>query len=148
MPARHPLASMPFLIGRVCYGDCLEDGMDRLLRPHGDAHERRRGCPVGHNYWDSPSGQTAWGLFCPWDTGLGEILRVIFTQGGSLTGGPVGLMLPSSEYQSMMPYYFYALSTALFTLLCILMLVRSRIGLAFVAIRRMRKRPGPTEFMS
>jgi branched-chain amino acid transport system permease protein len=67
--------------------------------------------------------------------GLGEILRVVFTQGGSLTGGPVGLMLPSSEYRSMIPYYFFALSTALLSLLCVWLLVRSRVGLALVAIR-------------
>jgi branched-chain amino acid transport system permease protein len=67
--------------------------------------------------------------------GLGEILRVVFTQGGSLTGGPVGLMLPSSEYRSMLPYYFFALSIALLALLCVWLLVRSRLGLALVAIR-------------
>jgi branched-chain amino acid transport system permease protein len=67
--------------------------------------------------------------------GLGEILRVVFTQGGSLTGGPVGLMLPSSEYRSMIPYYFFALSIALISLLCVWFLVRSRLGLALVAIR-------------
>jgi len=67
--------------------------------------------------------------------GLGEILRVVFTQGGSFTGGPVGLMLPSSEYRSMIPYYFFALSIALLALLCVWLLVRSRVGLALVAIR-------------
>ena len=67
--------------------------------------------------------------------GLGEILRVVFTQGGSLTGGPVGLMLPSSAYQSMMPYYFIAFFIALLSLLCVWLLVRSRVGLALVAIR-------------
>ncbi len=67
--------------------------------------------------------------------GLGEMLRVVFTQGGSLTGGPVGLMLPSSAYQSMRPYYFIALFIALFALLSIWLLVRSRVGLALVAIR-------------
>ena len=67
--------------------------------------------------------------------GLGEILRVLFTQGGSITGGPVGLMLPSSDYQSMRPYYFIGLFIALFSLLSIWLLVRSRLGLALVAIR-------------
>jgi branched-chain amino acid transport system permease protein len=67
--------------------------------------------------------------------GLGEILRVVFTQGGSLTGGPVGLMLPSSLYESMAPYYYIALIIALLTLLTLFLLVRSNIGLAFVAIR-------------
>ena len=67
--------------------------------------------------------------------GLGEILRVVFTQGGSLTGGPVGLMLPSSAYESMAPYYYIALAIALVTLLVLFLLLRSSVGLAFVAIR-------------
>ena len=67
--------------------------------------------------------------------GAGEILRVVFTQGGSLTGGPVGLMLPSSAYRSMMPYYFIAFVIALLSLVCIWLLIRSRVGLALVAIR-------------
>lgn len=67
--------------------------------------------------------------------GLGEILRVVFTQGGTLTGGPVGLMLPSSEYQSMTPYYYIALFIALGTILSLRLLVRSRLGLALVAVR-------------
>jgi branched-chain amino acid transport system permease protein len=44
-------------------------------------------------------------------------------------------MLPSSEYKSIMPYYFIALFIALFSLLTTFLLVRSRIGLAFIAIR-------------
>ncbi|MGE5841245.1 MAG: branched-chain amino acid ABC transporter permease [Deltaproteobacteria bacterium] len=67
--------------------------------------------------------------------GLGEILRVIFTQGGTLTGGPVGLLLPSSSYQSLGPYYFIALAIALLAFLVVWLLMRSRIGLALVAIR-------------
>ncbi len=67
--------------------------------------------------------------------GLGEILRVVFTQGGTLTGGPVGLMLPSSSYQSMTPYYFIALFTTLFAFVAVWLIVRSRMGLALVAIR-------------
>jgi branched-chain amino acid transport system permease protein len=67
--------------------------------------------------------------------GLGEILRVIFTQGGTLTGGPVGLLLPSSSYESLAPYYFIALGIALIALLAVWLLMRSRIGLALVAIR-------------
>jgi len=67
--------------------------------------------------------------------GLGEILRVVFTQGGTLTGGPVGLLLPSSSYQSLGPYYFIALAIAFSTFLFIWLLMRSRVGLALVAIR-------------
>jgi branched-chain amino acid transport system permease protein len=67
--------------------------------------------------------------------GLGEIMRVVFTQGGTLTGGPVGLLLPSSSYQSLGPYYFIALAIALSALLFVWLLVKSRVGLALVAIR-------------
>lgn len=67
--------------------------------------------------------------------GLGEILRVVITQGGTLTGGPVGLLLPSSSYESMRPYYYIALLVAVATFLAVLLLVKSRIGLALVAIR-------------
>ncbi len=67
--------------------------------------------------------------------GLGEILKVVFTQGGSITGGAVGLMLPSSSYQSLRPYYLIALVMALAALLIIWLLIKSRIGLALVAIR-------------
>ena len=67
--------------------------------------------------------------------GLGEILRTVFTQGGTLTGGPVGLMLPSSMYQSLRPYYYLAFSVALLSLVTIGLLIRSRFGLALVAIR-------------
>lgn len=67
--------------------------------------------------------------------GLGEILRVVTTQGGTLTGGPVGLLLPSSAYESMRPYYFFALFVAVATFASVLFLVKSRVGLALVAIR-------------
>lgn len=67
--------------------------------------------------------------------GLGEILRVVITQGGSFTGGPVGLVLPSSAYQSLRPYYYIALLIAVAGFFSVLFLVKSRIGLALVAIR-------------
>jgi branched-chain amino acid transport system permease protein len=71
--------------------------------------------------------------------GLGEILRVVFTQGGSLTGGPVGLLLTSSSYTSMTPYYFIALFVVLLSLSVVWALMRSRVGLALVAIREDEK---------
>ena len=67
--------------------------------------------------------------------GLGEILRVIFTQGGELTGGPVGLLLPSSAYQSMRPYYYLALLIAVAAIIAVWLIMRSRVGLALVAVR-------------
>ncbi|MBN2124254.1 MAG: branched-chain amino acid ABC transporter permease [Deltaproteobacteria bacterium] len=67
--------------------------------------------------------------------GLGEIMKVIFTQGGTITGGATGLLLPSSSYSSMTPYYYLALLLAVGSTLVTWLLVRSRIGLAWVCIR-------------
>ncbi|MBN1106477.1 MAG: branched-chain amino acid ABC transporter permease [Deltaproteobacteria bacterium] len=67
--------------------------------------------------------------------GLGEILRLIFVQGGTLTGGSAGLMLPSSAYASMVPYYFAALSLAVLATALTYFLIRSPVGWALIAIR-------------
>jgi branched-chain amino acid transport system permease protein len=67
--------------------------------------------------------------------GLGEILRVMFTQGGTLTGGPVGLLLPSRVYESMKPYYFISLGLAAFATIAIYTIVKSHIGKALIATR-------------
>ena len=67
--------------------------------------------------------------------GLGEILRVIFIQGGGITGGSMGKYLPSGVYTSMMPYYYTALFLAVLATCIVIFLVRSRVGLAFIAIR-------------
>jgi branched-chain amino acid transport system permease protein len=67
--------------------------------------------------------------------GLGEILRVVCINGGEVTGGAVGIGIESSEYQSMSPYYFIALLIALIALASLLLMTRSNIGLALVAIR-------------
>lgn len=67
--------------------------------------------------------------------GLGEILRVVVTQGGSLTGGSTGLLLPSGAYTSLTPYYYTGLGLALGSTLLCWALLRSRLGLAFISIR-------------
>jgi branched-chain amino acid transport system permease protein len=67
--------------------------------------------------------------------GLGEILRVIITQGGDITGGATGLLLPSASYSSMMPYYYLGLGLAVFSTVVSWVVIRSRIGLALVCIR-------------
>lgn len=67
--------------------------------------------------------------------GLGEILRVLFIKGGSLTGGPTGIMLPSGYYSSMIPYYYTGLLLALFSIGLVYYIIQSRFGLALVAIR-------------
>ena len=67
--------------------------------------------------------------------GLGEILRVIALQGGSVTGGSSGLVLPSGSYISMSVYYYYSLGLAIFATLAVYLITRSRLGLALVAVR-------------
>ena len=67
--------------------------------------------------------------------GLAEILKILFIQGGSFTGGPVGITLPSSAYSGFRPYYFIALFFALFAAAVTYFMVKSRIGLALIAVR-------------
>jgi branched-chain amino acid transport system permease protein len=67
--------------------------------------------------------------------GLGEILRVIAINGGSLTEGTAGISLPSSFYLSMHYYYYISLFIVALAQGALLWLTRSRIGLALVAIR-------------
>jgi branched-chain amino acid transport system permease protein len=67
--------------------------------------------------------------------GLGEILRLVFIQGGALTGGSAGLMLPSSSYTSMLPYYFIALFLAVFATVVTYLMVQSSLGWALKAVR-------------
>ena len=67
--------------------------------------------------------------------GLGEILRVIFIQGRGITGGSMGKYLPSGNYTSMYPYYFTALFLAVMATFLVYFLIRSRVGIAFMAIR-------------
>lgn len=67
--------------------------------------------------------------------GLGEILRLVTIQGGALTGGPMGLLLPASAFGTIRPHYFIALFLALLSIAVSLYMARSHIGLALVSIR-------------
>lgn len=67
--------------------------------------------------------------------GMGEIIKVIFVKGGSITGASDGLHLPSSIYSSMMPYYWTGLLLAVFATMLVYFMVRSPVGLALRAIR-------------
>jgi branched-chain amino acid transport system permease protein len=67
--------------------------------------------------------------------GLGEILRLVTVQGGTLTSGPTGILLPSSSFNTILPHYFIALFLALLSIGTTWYMARSRIGLALVAIR-------------
>jgi branched-chain amino acid transport system permease protein len=67
--------------------------------------------------------------------GLGEILRVIALNARGITLGSSGINIPSSAYLSMTYYYFIALAIAFVTLAVLLLMTRSSVGLALVAIR-------------
>ena len=67
--------------------------------------------------------------------GVGEIIKVIFVKGGSVTGASDGLHLPSTLFESMRPYYWTGLFLALFATATVYFLTRSRIGLALRATR-------------
>ena len=67
--------------------------------------------------------------------GLGEILKVIVIQGGEITGGSSGLILPSGGYTSITIYYYYSLALSLFATLTVYLITTSRRGLALIAVR-------------
>ena len=67
--------------------------------------------------------------------GLGEILKVCFIQGKTITGGAIGVMLPSNMYDGMIRYYYWALFIMLVCLITIWVMVHSRIGLAMRSVR-------------
>jgi branched-chain amino acid transport system permease protein len=67
--------------------------------------------------------------------GLGEILRVIVTQGGAITGGSSGIILPSGGYTSMTSYYYYSLALSSVASLAVYLITKSKRGLALVAVR-------------
>jgi branched-chain amino acid transport system permease protein len=67
--------------------------------------------------------------------GLGEILRVIIIQGGAITGGSSGIILPSGGYTSITIYYYYSLALSLVATLTVYMITKSQWGLALVAVR-------------
>ncbi|MHC4755115.1 MAG: branched-chain amino acid ABC transporter permease [Planctomycetota bacterium] len=73
--------------------------------------------------------------------GFGEIVRLIFHNGGEFTGGPDGitaipaLMIGSMEITSFQSYYYVILICVIVFSVAKLSLVNSRIGRAFLAIR-------------
>jgi len=67
--------------------------------------------------------------------GMGEIIKVVFVKGGSITGASDGLHLPSAIYSSIRPYYWTGLFLAIFATILVYFMVRSHTGLALRAIR-------------
>jgi len=67
--------------------------------------------------------------------GVGQIIIVVFLKARHITGGADGLHIPSTVYESMMPYYYTGLLLVLFAIAMVYFITRSRIGLALRAIR-------------
>jgi len=67
--------------------------------------------------------------------GVGQIIIVVFLKARHITGGADGLHIPSTVYESMMPYYYTGLLLAFFAIAVVYFITRSRIGLAMRAIK-------------
>jgi branched-chain amino acid transport system permease protein len=67
--------------------------------------------------------------------GFGEIVRVILVKGGSATGGSFGISMSSEPFQTLTPHYWVGLLFALGSTALVYVIVRSRMGLALMAIR-------------
>lgn len=67
--------------------------------------------------------------------GFGEILRVLLVKGGSMTGGSFGIAMSSDPFETLAPHYWVGLLFAIGATALVYLLIRSRIGLALMAIR-------------
>jgi len=67
--------------------------------------------------------------------GVGEIIKVVFIKGGSITGASDGLHMNSEVFTSMSPYYWVGLFLAVAATATVYFIIRSPIGLALKAIR-------------
>lgn len=67
--------------------------------------------------------------------GVGEIIKVVFIKGGSITGASDGLHMNSEVFTSMSPYYWVGLFLAIAATAAVYFIIRSPIGLALKAIR-------------
>jgi branched-chain amino acid transport system permease protein len=67
--------------------------------------------------------------------GFGEIVRVLLINGGDFTGGAFGLVAPSSTFDTLRPHYWTGLGLCAGIALVIGLTVRSRFGLALIAVR-------------
>ena len=67
--------------------------------------------------------------------GFGEIVKVMFINGGDFTGGAFGLVAPASTFDTLRPHYLVGLGLVVGVALAIRTLMRSRYGLALIAVR-------------
>ncbi|TGR23057.1 MULTISPECIES: branched-chain amino acid ABC transporter permease [unclassified Mesorhizobium] len=67
--------------------------------------------------------------------GFGEIVKVMFINGGDFTGGAFGIVAPASTFDTLLPHYLVGLGLMVGVALAIRLLMRSRYGLALIAVR-------------
>lgn len=67
--------------------------------------------------------------------GFGEIVRVALIKGGSVTGGSFGIAMSPEPFTTLAPHYWVGLLFAVLSTVLVLVLIRSRVGLALMAIR-------------
>jgi len=67
--------------------------------------------------------------------GFGEIVKVMFINGGDFTGGAFGVVAPAGTFDTLLPHYLVGLGLMVGTALAIHLLMRSRYGLALIAVR-------------
>ncbi|MEO5755936.1 MAG: branched-chain amino acid ABC transporter permease [Mesorhizobium sp.] len=67
--------------------------------------------------------------------GFGEIVKVMFINGGDFTGGAFGVVAPASTFDTLLPHYLVGLGLMVGVALAIRLLMRSRYGLALIAVR-------------
>lgn len=67
--------------------------------------------------------------------GFGEILEVLFVNGGDFTGGAFGVIAPSSTFETLLPHYWTGLGLTVGIALAIRWLMKSPWGLAIIAVR-------------
>lgn len=67
--------------------------------------------------------------------GFGEIVKVLFVNGGEFTGGAFGVIAPSSTFDTLRPHYWMGLALTVGVTVALYLLVRSRYGLALIAVR-------------
>jgi len=67
--------------------------------------------------------------------GFGEIVKVLFINGGDFTGGAFGIVAPSSTFDTLRPHYWTGLALTTAVAISIRALMASRYGLALTAVR-------------
>lgn len=67
--------------------------------------------------------------------GFGEIVRVLFVNGGDFTGGAFGLVAPAGTFETLLPHYWTGLGLTVAIAMAIRVLIKSRYGLALIAVR-------------